>query len=211
MRISDSIKFIAVAVIFSSNLILAGCEPRDAASGPHQDRTPEVAVVTIRPEQVVLTTELPGRTASYRHAEIRPQVSGLIQKRLFTEGSDVKAGQVLYQIDPAPFQAALDSAAANLAASEKATDQARAALETGIAGVTQQKAVSTLARTNRQRYEELYKDRAVAATQRDQAVTDGDVAEAALKAARSRVKSDRKALAAAKAAILQAKAAVQTA
>jgi len=75
---------------------------------------PEVATVTIQPQKVVLTAELPGRTSAYLIAEIRPQVSGLIQKRLFREGSDVKAGQVLYQIDPAPFQAALDNAKAAL-------------------------------------------------------------------------------------------------
>jgi membrane fusion protein (multidrug efflux system) len=67
---------------------------------------------------VSLTTELPGRTSPYRIAEIRPQVNGLILKRLFTEGSDVKAGQELYQIDPAPFQAALDSAKAALGRAE---------------------------------------------------------------------------------------------
>ena len=74
--------------------------------------------MTIQPQQLVLTTELPGRTSPYLVAEIRPQVNGIIQKRLFTEGSDVKVGQVLYQIDPAPFQAALDSAKAALAKSE---------------------------------------------------------------------------------------------
>jgi membrane fusion protein (multidrug efflux system) len=73
-----------------------------------------VAVVTVQPQQIVLTTELPGRTSAYRIAEIRPQVNGLILKRLFTEGSDVQAGQELYQIDPAPFQAALNSAKAAL-------------------------------------------------------------------------------------------------
>lgn len=70
--------------------------------------------MTIAPQTVLLTTELPGRTSPYRIAEIRPQVNGLIQKRLFTEGSDVQAGQDLYQIDPAPFQAALDNAKAAL-------------------------------------------------------------------------------------------------
>ncbi|MDQ7784603.1 MAG: efflux RND transporter periplasmic adaptor subunit [Desulfomonilaceae bacterium] len=79
---------------------------------------PEVATVTVHPQELVLTTELPGRTCSYLVAEIRPQVNGIIQKRLFREGSDVEAGQVLYQIDPAPFQAALDSAKAALAKSE---------------------------------------------------------------------------------------------
>jgi membrane fusion protein (multidrug efflux system) len=73
--------------------------------------------VTIQPQQLVLTTELPGRTAAYCIAEIRPQVNGIIQKRLFREGSDVRAGEVLYQIDPAPGQAALDSAKASLAKS----------------------------------------------------------------------------------------------
>jgi len=75
---------------------------------------PEVAVVTIVPQEVLLTTELPGRTAPFVIAEIRPQVSGLLLKRRFTEGSDVKCGEVLYLIDPAPFQAALDNAKAAL-------------------------------------------------------------------------------------------------
>jgi membrane fusion protein (multidrug efflux system) len=74
--------------------------------------------VTVPQQKVVLTTELPGRTSAYRIAEIRPQVNGLIQKRLFTEGSDVQAGQELYQIDPAPFQAALNNAKAALGRAE---------------------------------------------------------------------------------------------
>jgi len=73
---------------------------------------PEVAVISVTTQKITLTTELPGRTSAYRIAEIRPQVNGLILKRLFTEGQDVKAGQVLYQIDPAPFQSALDNAKA---------------------------------------------------------------------------------------------------
>jgi membrane fusion protein (multidrug efflux system) len=79
---------------------------------------PEVSVVTIKTERLVLTTELPGRTAAYRLAEIRPQVNGLILKRAFTEGSDVKAGDLLYQIDPAPYQAAYDQAKAAVAMAE---------------------------------------------------------------------------------------------
>ena len=85
---------------------------------PPPTPVPEVATVTVARQQVLLTTELPGRTSPYRIAEIRPQVNGLIQKRLFTEGSDVKAGQELYQIDPAPFQAALDNANAALGRAE---------------------------------------------------------------------------------------------
>jgi membrane fusion protein (multidrug efflux system) len=94
-------------------LMFAGCGRKVA---PPAVPPPEVAVVTIAPQPVVLTTELSGRTAPYLIAEIRPQVNGLIQKRLFTEGADVQAGQALYQIDPAPFQAALDKAQANLTA-----------------------------------------------------------------------------------------------
>jgi len=77
-----------------------------------------VSVVTIQPQKITLTSQLPGRTSAYRIAEIRPQVSGLILKRLFTEGSEVKAGQVLYEIDPAPFQATLDNARAALRRAE---------------------------------------------------------------------------------------------
>jgi membrane fusion protein (multidrug efflux system) len=106
-----------------------------AASGVSCSRTqappqvlPEVATVTVARQPVLLTTELPGRTSSYLIAEIRPQVNGLIQKRLFTEGADVQAGQELYQIDPAPFQAALDNAQANLPALRLRADRYKEAL-----------------------------------------------------------------------------------
>jgi len=93
-------------------LLLGGCDrgARQQTAPP----VPEVATVTIKPQPVELTTELPGRTSAYLVAEIRPQVNGIIKKRLFREGSNVKAGQLLYQIDPAPFQVALDSAKASL-------------------------------------------------------------------------------------------------
>jgi len=94
-------------------LWLAGCDRRTEAQ--QAAAPPEVAVVVIHPQRVELTTELPGRTSAFRVAEIRPQVSGIVQKRLFQEGSDVKAGQLLYQIDPAPFQVAHESAKASLA------------------------------------------------------------------------------------------------
>jgi membrane fusion protein, multidrug efflux system len=89
---------------------------------------PEVATVTVARQPVLLTTELPGRTSPYLIAEIRPQVNGLIQKRLFTEGSDVQAGQELYQIDPAPFQAALDSVQASLPALRSRAERFKEAL-----------------------------------------------------------------------------------
>src|SRR5579872_1389704 len=77
-----------------------------------------VRVTTLKSESVSLTTDLPGRTVAFRVAEIRPQVSGVILKRMFIEGSDVKQGQQLYQIDPALYRAAYESAAASAASSK---------------------------------------------------------------------------------------------
>jgi len=105
-------------------LAVTGC----AKQGALTPKNPEVAVVEMRPERLVITTELPGRTAAFMDAEIRPQVNGLIQKRLFTEGSEVKVGQVLYQIDPAPFQAVFDKAKANLPALRLRVDRYKEAL-----------------------------------------------------------------------------------
>jgi membrane fusion protein (multidrug efflux system) len=137
-------------------------------------------------------------------------VSGIIQKRLFTEGSDVKEGGLLYQIDPAPFQAAYDNAVANLNAARKAADRSRAALEASLASVIRQQATLDLARTNRQRFEDLVKEGAVSASERDQAVTEVNVSEATLKAIEAQVKSDREAVAVAEATIKQAEAALKT-
>ncbi len=103
-------------VVLSCGLALTACNRRPKVSAPPP--VAEVATVTVAPQKVVLTTELPGRTSPYLIAEVRPQVNGLVQKRLFTEGSDVQAGQELYQIDPAPFQAALDNAEAALGRSK---------------------------------------------------------------------------------------------
>ncbi len=79
----------------------------------------------VTPQKVLYTTELAGRTSAFQIAEVRPQVSGIIQKRLFTEGTDVKAGDTLYQIDPATYKADLDSAKANLARAEANVAPAR--------------------------------------------------------------------------------------
>ncbi|MEI7945066.1 MAG: efflux RND transporter periplasmic adaptor subunit [bacterium] len=171
----------------------------------------EVATITVTQKPVLLTTELPGRTSPYLIAEVRPQVSGLIQKRLFTEGSDVKAGQKLYEIDPAPFQAAMSHAMATLEASKKATDQTRAALNAALAGVARQQATVTFARTNRKRFEDLLKEKAVSSSDCEQAVTSADVAEATLKATEAEVQSAQGAVAASEAAIQQATSAVEIA
>lgn len=122
-----NLKSTGYATVFAGILCLlfsSGC----AKSQPPQPQGPEVSVVEMRPESVTLTTELPGRTAAFRIAEIRPQVSGLILKRLFTEGAEIKTGDMLYQIDPAPFQAAYDKARANLPALQLKAERYKEAL-----------------------------------------------------------------------------------
>lgn len=207
MLVNERVRLIAVSMVLLGSLLLDACERQ----APPPPPVTEVATVVVQTQRVVLTNELPGRISPYRVAEIRPQVSGIIQSRLFDEGAVVKAGAVLYQIDPAPFQAAYDNAAANLAVVQKGLARARALVEASIAGVTRQQATLELARRHRQRFEELFKKNFVSASDRDQAVTDAEVAEATLRAAEAQVESDREAVAAARAAIQQAEAALETA
>jgi membrane fusion protein (multidrug efflux system) len=150
-------------------LLLAGC----GHGGPPQDHGPAaVGFVVIEPQSVILNSELPGRTTAFLTSDVRPQVTGVIKSRLFTEGGDVRAGQVLYQIDPAPYQASLDQAKAALANAEAAEttdklkadryadlvkinavsqqdyDDARAAYQQAQATVTQNKAAVESAQIN---------------------------------------------------------------
>jgi len=132
---------VLVSAIAVAMLSLTGCQE---SSAPQTQQTPQVGVVTLEAKPFALTSEVPGRTSAYRIAEVRPQVNGIIQKRLFTEGSEVKAGQQLYQIDPATYEAAFKSAqatqlsaksladrykllVADKAVSQQAYDEARAA------------------------------------------------------------------------------------
>ena len=107
------IRNVSVALLLAA--LAAGCGEQGAGQPQQQ---PTVGVVTIEPQPVSLTTELPGRTSPYETADVRPQVGGIIKARLFAEGAVVSAGQVLYQIEPAPFQAAYDQARAQLANAE---------------------------------------------------------------------------------------------
>lgn len=208
-RLNQMVSIILLAAALLFGLVALSCDRRQQSPPPPP--VPEVSTVTVQVQKIMLVAELPGRTSAYRMAEIRPQVSGLIQKRLFTEGSDVKAGQVLYQIDPALFQAALDNAKASLVATRKAADQARAALKASIADVARLQVTLELARTNRQRYEASFEEKIVSTIQRDQAVTEAKVAESTLSAAEAQVESSRVAVAVAQATIQQAEAALKTA
>ena len=144
----------ALIPLFAAMALLGACAEQEAADTP--EAIPQVGVVTVETQRFVMTTELPGRTKAYRMAEVRPQVNGIIQQRLFEEGSEVEAGQQLYQIDAAVYEAALNSAEATR-------------LSTG-----------TLA----ERYEVLVEDRAVSQQAYDEARAAKLQADAALERAR---------------------------
>ena len=131
-------------------LTIAGCSRNDSAKTAAAPQPKDVGVVTIKPERIAFNTELPGRTVAPVIAEIRPQVGGIIQKRLFNEGSLVKAGQPLYQLDPAPFQASYASAQANVRKAESTAAAARTVARRNaelvkIDAISQQLNESTLA------------------------------------------------------------------
>ncbi|WP_408998618.1 efflux RND transporter periplasmic adaptor subunit [Syntrophus buswellii] len=167
MHIRDSVRLIAIAGVLAGFLVVAGCGEEKQ---PPQGGPPEVAVVTVQTEQVKITNELPGRTSAYLMAEVRPQVSGILQKRHFTEGSDVKAGDVLYQIDPSTYQAAYASAKANLARAE---------------------ANVTSIRYRAERYKELVGSKAVSRQEYDDAAAALKQAEAEIQAGKAAVETAR--------------------
>ncbi|OZI19075.1 efflux transporter periplasmic adaptor subunit [Bordetella genomosp. 9] len=149
-------------------LTLAACGKKDNAA-PAAAK-PTVGVVTVQAQPVSLTTELPGRTSAFRVAEVRPQVNGIVLKRLFTEGGTVKAGQQLYQIDPALYQATLDSQRAALARAE-----------------AQVKTATLLA----ERYKPLTETRAISRQTYDDAVATRDQAKADVLSAKAAVDTAR--------------------
>jgi membrane fusion protein (multidrug efflux system) len=160
------------AAIVSAMAVLAGCS-KSTSEAPRTQQVAEVGVFKVAQEALQITTELPGRTAAYQVAEVRPQVSGLIQKRLFVEGADVKAGVALYQIDPAIYQAAYNSSKAALA-------KAKANLLTAAPKVQRYKELVAIEGVSKQDY-----DDAVAA--HEQAKADVESAAAALEQAKINV------------------------
>lgn len=124
-------------------LNMAACQFSDSQDAQQntQQAAPKVDVVSLIPQTVTIKTELPARTVAFRQAEVRPQVNGIIQNRLFEEGADVKAGQQLYQIDEAPFQAALQMAKAELARA-RANIQSTKARAERFKGLIDNKAIS---------------------------------------------------------------------
>lgn len=147
-------------------LLLSGCDNSPPATAAAS--TPEVKVITLKTEALNVTRDLPGRTLAFRIAQVRPQVSGIIQRRLFTEGVEVKAGEALYRIDPAPYLAALGSAKGA---------QAQAAAQASIAATTLR------------RYQPLLGTRYISQQDYDQARASAQQTRAALQAAQATVHS----------------------
>lgn len=147
--------------------LLSACGKEQAAPPPP---TPTVGVVNVTEEPVVLTTELPGRVAAAETSEVRPQISGVIRRRLFTEGSLVQAGQVLYEIEDAPYRAALGTAQGQLGAAQSQINATR---------------------LQAQRYNELVAVNAVSKQEADNAVGSAAQARANVAAQRSAVESAR--------------------
>ena len=116
----------ALLSLVASAFLLTGCGEKPKAG---QRPPTEVAVITVTPERLALTNELPGRLEANRVAQVRARVSGIVLKRAFREGSEVKEGQLLFQIDPAPYQAALNSARASQARAEANLKQASLKVE----------------------------------------------------------------------------------
>jgi membrane fusion protein (multidrug efflux system) len=130
MRRSNAVSGFALLSMIAA-LLLSGCGKGGGAQqgGPPAGFAPQVTVVTLKSQSVTLTRELPGRTNAYLVAEVRPQVSGVLKKRLFEEGSLVKAGQPLYEIDDAVYRAQLESAQATLAKAEATVAAAKLSAE----------------------------------------------------------------------------------
>jgi membrane fusion protein (multidrug efflux system) len=155
-------------VALASALVLSACGAKPG--GPDPNAPAEVGVVTVRTQPTTLTTELSGRTSASVVSEVRPQVNGVIQSRLFTEGANVRAGQPLYQIDPAVYRAALDSATAALA---------------------QAQATATSAKLKADRYRELVAINAVSKQENDDAQAAAQAAQATVQAQRAAVQQAR--------------------
>ncbi|MGS7254346.1 efflux RND transporter periplasmic adaptor subunit [Enterobacter hormaechei] len=148
--------------------LLTGC---DGQENPQQHaQAPQVSVHIVKSAPLAVKTELPGRTDAYRVAEVRPQVSGIILHRNFTEGSDVKAGESLYQIDPATYQAAYDNAKGELVKAQ---------------------AAANIAHLTVKRYVPLVGTQYVSKQEYDQAVATAQQADASVVAAKAGVESAR--------------------
>ncbi|WP_223520425.1 efflux RND transporter periplasmic adaptor subunit [Pseudomonas sp. GL-B-19] len=160
MQFKPAVTALVTAVALAS--LLSGCKKEEAAPAAPP---PQVGVVTLQTQAFTLTSDLPGRTSAYRIAEVRPQVNGIILKRMFKEGGDVKLGQQLYQIDSSVYDATLKSAEANLQQTKSISDRykqlvaeqavSRQEYDTAVANRMQSEAALQTAQIN-VRYTKVY-------------------------------------------------------
>ncbi len=160
MQFKPAVTALVTAVALAS--LLSGCKKEEAAPAAPP---PQVGVVTLQTQPFTLTSDLPGRTSAYRIAEVRPQVNGIILKRMFKEGGDVKLGQQLYQIDSSVYDATLKSAEANLQQTKSISDRykqlvaeqavSRQEYDTAVANRMQSEAALQTAQIN-VRYTKVY-------------------------------------------------------
>ncbi|WP_336994087.1 efflux RND transporter periplasmic adaptor subunit [Lelliottia amnigena] len=161
-------RLLPLSVFFVCATLLTGC---DGSDNPKQSaQAPQVMVYVVKSAPLAVTTELPGRTDAFRVAEVRPQVSGIVLRRNFTEGSDVSAGDSLYQIDPATYKAAYDSAKGEMAKAE---------------------AAANIAHLTVKRYEPLVGTQYISRQEYDQAVANARQADASVIAAQAGVETAR--------------------
>ena len=180
-KITENIKKCSMLpAILLAVLLLSSCDHAQQG-GPPPHRTPEVGFITIAPTSITLTMELPGHVSPNMISEVRPQVGGILQKRLFTEGADVKAGQILYQIDPTVYKAAYASAKATLSS-------AKASLASAKAALLQSEANAVPLRLRAVRFKELTTDKAVSTQAYDDASAAVQQIEASIEGARAGVK-----------------------
>ncbi|WP_421532327.1 efflux RND transporter periplasmic adaptor subunit [Lelliottia amnigena] len=161
-------RLLPLSVFFVCATLLTGC---DGSDNPKQSaQAPQVTVYVVKSAPLAVTTELPGRTDAFRVAEVRPQVSGIVLRRNFTEGSDISAGDSLYQIDPATYKAAYDSAKGEMAKAE---------------------AAANIAHLTVKRYEPLVGTQYISRQEYDQAVANARQADASVIAAQASVETAR--------------------
>ncbi|MFU8857445.1 MAG: efflux RND transporter periplasmic adaptor subunit [Deferrisomatales bacterium] len=210
---------VLAAAVAALGLLAAGCggEAQTAPSA-QAPAPPEVGVQVVEAREVTLTTELPGRTSAYLVAEVRPQVGGIIRKRSFTEGADVQAGQVLYEIDPSTYEAAhanakaaLARATANRASARAAHSGARTSLTGAAAALSRAQANAVPLRLKAERFRELVAIDAVSRQDADDALAALQRAEAEIQSAEAAVQGAGAEIEGAEAAIRVAEAEVQAA
>jgi membrane fusion protein (multidrug efflux system) len=123
MPVYQTFRGLWLGVVLAAGTLVAGCGSQGGP--PPAGMTPQVSVVTLKPQAVTLTRDLPGRVSAFLVAEVRPQVSGIVKQRLFTEGGTVKAGQPLYELDDAIYRAQYNSARATLQKAQATQEAAR--------------------------------------------------------------------------------------